>query len=909
LVQRASFFIRFSLLHLARSRFHSRMHRFFTIAAVSLFLASSIFAEESEQICHQHFGAPVPFDRSDSRKYAPSRDADLLHLAIDVTPDFKERTIAAKCTVRFKPIARPLTELQLDAVDLSVSDVQSSANLAGHQNTGEKIILTFDPAIPAGKETTVTITYSAEPKQGLYFRTPEMGYKAQDTHLWTQGETTEARNWFPSIDHPNEKFTSEVTCHVPTGMVVLSNGRQVSEEKEASGLTAVRWLQDKPHANYLIALCAGNFKKVEDKYRNIPLAFYVPASQIDHAANSFAPDTKDSMAFFEKEIGVPYPWAKYYQVCVNDFGWGGMENTSLTVLNDNTLHTDASETLHDSQGLIAHELAHQWFGDLVTCKDWANVWLNEGFATYYEKLYENHKNGRDHFLYGMLQSAKGIVGQTNQTTPMVRRDYKVAEEQFNFLAYPKGSWILHMLRSEVGDDLYRRAIKTYLERHQFANVTTEDLKAVFEELSGRSFDQFFDQYVYHAGHPELAVSYSWDEKAKLAKVTVQQTQRVNDDVMLFNVPLTIRFKNKSGQQDRTITVKEKAEDFYFALPAAPEIVRIDPEYHLLAKISFAPPSAMINAMVADKSDMLGRLLAIDELGKRKDTETVNRLKQLLNEDAFYGVRSAAAQALRSIHTDAAFKALTASTKQSDARVRREVISEIGSFYRDDAFEVASKTLEKEKNPEIRSSALASLGGYAKKEARALLLQQLTTDSYRNLLTESAIAAMRTQNDPDYINPILGCLQEREEKFTTSGYARALDTVAYLAREQDKKDAVRELLLANVNSKKARVQVAALSGLGTLGDAKAMAVLEKFASAAKESPERRAAERALTALRENRKSPVELGNLRNEVLTLQKENRDIRREFDELKRRFESLTPTTPSLAKTNKPAGSPRASR
>jgi len=854
--------------------------------------------EQNELICRQHLiGGAIPSDSS-ALKYAPSRLVDILHLALDVTPNFK----AAKATIRFKPNAKALPELELDAVDLSVSSLTSSAKIAGYQNTGEKIVVTFDPPIAADQETMVVITYSAEPKQGLYFRTPEMGYKSEDTHLWTQGESIEARHWFPSCDHPNEKFTSEITCRVPEGMVVLSNGKLVSEERDGqSGLMAVRWLQEKPHATYLIALCAGYFKKVEDKYKGIPLAFFTPASEIKEAINSFAPDTKEAMAFFEEEIGVRYPWAKYYQVCVNDFTAGGMENTSLTILTDSTLHPTSFENLHDSQGLIAHELAHQWFGDLVTCKDWANLWLNEGFATYYEKLYENHKHGRDDFLYGMYHSAKGIFVHANQTNAMVRRDFKTPEDQFNYLAYPKGSWILHMLRSEVGEELYRRAIKTYLQRHEYGNVTTEDLKAVFEELSGRSFDQFFDQYVYHAGQPELNIAYSWDEKSKLAKISVQQVQKISADVLLFNVPLTIRFKSKSETQNRQIIVKEKAEDFYFPLAAAPEIVRIDPEYKLLAKISFTPPGPMVNAMAGDSSDMLGRLLGVDELGKRKDQDSVKRLKQLLNEDSFYGVRIAAAEGLRSIQTDAAFEALAASNKQRDARVRRAVVSEIGQFYRETALDVSKSILASEKNPEIQATAIQSLGAYNKKQVDSVLIRELNSESFHNILGDAAISAMRSQSDPDYINPILACLRQRVEEFRASGFARGLETLAYLAREQEKKEVVREFLLENLNNKKERVQMAVLNALGTLGDAKAIPVLEKFASASKESPERSAAEKAITSLRDSRKSSVELGSLRNEVLSLQKENRDLRKEFDDLKKRIEAALPQAGSLS-SNKPA-------
>ena len=211
------------------------------------------------------------------------------------------------------------------------------------------------------------------------------------------------------------------------------------------------------------------------------------------------------MGFFEEEIGVPYPWVKYDQVAVLDFHFGGMENTSLTVLTDRTLFGDATENLRDSRGLVAHELAHQWFGDFVTCKDWSHVWLNEGFATYYGWLHAAHMHGEDEKLWHLFSAARGIVGNDDRT-PMVSRDYKSAMDQFGYRAYPKGAWVLHMLRDRLGDDLYRLCVKMYLERHALGSVVTEDLNAVAEELSGRSFDRFFDQYVYHARHPELDVA-------------------------------------------------------------------------------------------------------------------------------------------------------------------------------------------------------------------------------------------------------------------------------------------------------------------------------------------------------------------------------------------------------------------
>ncbi|MGO8698769.1 MAG: M1 family metallopeptidase [Limisphaerales bacterium] len=537
------------------------------------------------------------------RQYAPDRSAGFVHMSLDITPDFKQRAIAATVSYVFKPIAQPLAELKLDAADMTIVSVDGLEKIQAWQVTTDKLVITFDGPIPADKEARVTIHYTAQPEKGLYFRTAEMGYKAGDTHLFIQGEAIDTRYWYPSPDSPNEKFTTEITCHVPDGMIVLSNGRLVSQEKDPAGLTAFHWSQEKPHANYLVSLVAGYFKSVQDKHRDIPLALYVPPSDIAEAENSFR-DTRDIMDFFEREIGVDYPWAKYYQVMVQDFMEGGMENTSLTTLTARSLFTSATENLRTSQGLVAHEMAHQWFGDLVTCKDWSDIWLNEGFATYYALLYDGHKNGPDSMLYGAYLTARGIFGVSNDSLAMVRRQYENPDETFGYLAYQKGSYVLRMLRAQLGEDLYRRCIKTYLQRHQYGNVVTEDLSAVIEELSGRSYDQFFDQWVYHAHYPELAASYSWDEKARLAKISIQQKQALSEGLLLFDFPLTIAFNGKSGRVEKTITVKQQSEDFYFPLTEAPAIVRLDPRLEVLAKIDFDVPAPMLDAQLQTKTTSL-----------------------------------------------------------------------------------------------------------------------------------------------------------------------------------------------------------------------------------------------------------------------------------------------------------------
>lgn len=851
-------------------------------------------AEESQALCGRFFfdaataGAP---------KYAPDREVDILHVAIDVTPDFDKRTIASRISIRFTPIARPLDELRLDAIDLDVSSVDSTAEIAGYQNTDRKLVITFKEPVAPGTVTTATIQYSAEPQRGLYFRTPEMGYKKEDTHIWTIGETHQAPHWFPNYDYPNEKFTSEITARVPGDMVVISNGRRISETIDAdTGLKAVRWLQDTPHVNYLIALAAGYFKKIEDDYRGIPLTFYTPASRIDLAHNSFR-DTKDAMGFFEKEIGVPYPWNKYAQVVVDDPSFGGMENTNMTILTDSTLFTSATENIRSSQGLVAHELAHQWFGDLVTCKDWSHLWLNEGFATYYEHLYDGHKNGRDSLLYKLFHDARRITSSRDEPRPIVFRKYERAGEQFGMRAYTKGGWVLHMLRTQLGEELYRKCIKTYTERHAYGVAVTEDLNRVIEELSGRSFDPFFDQWVFHGGYPKIDVGYAWSETDKRAKITVSQTQEISDKVLLFRFPTKVRFIIGSKAVDREIEITKQKEDFSFPLPKAPRIVRFDPELGVLAEVKFNKPTAMIHAQLENEKDVVGRLLAIQALRNKRDGKTVARLKKTLSNDPFYGVRIEAARALSQIRTDEAFKALLDCAKQDDARVRQRVVADIAGFYREESLAHIKQTLKKEANPDVLSQPIAGLGRYPDEESTALILKYLDSHSYQNTLAGAAISAIRRRDDSALSKHLIKTLREREKEFTANGFGWGLQALAYINRSKDDKDEVREFIAQYVNDKRMRVQSGAIRALGTLRDPKAIAIVETFTGEDAVHRIQRTAKSALETLQKSGEIPVALYDLRREVLELQKANKKLQEEMDSIKKRIEFKQEKKPARKK------------
>lgn len=821
-----------------------------------------------------------PWVFGQSRQYAPEREFDLRHLTLDVTPDFEAETIAATATLRLAPILRPLRQAHFDAVDLRVETVESEFPVQGWHVTTNQLVVTFERGVPVDEEVTLAVRYTCQPDKGLYFRTPQLGYRDGETHLFTQGETTGHRHWFPSFDAPNDRFTSEMICRVPAGMTALSNGRLVSRSPDPETKQEVfHWLQDQPHVNYLIALVAGFFETIEDRYHDIPLAFHVLPSEIDQAPNSFR-GTAEMMAFFEQEIGVSYPWDRYDQVCVNDFVAGGMENTTLTVLTDHTLFTQATENLESSEGLVAHELAHQWFGDLLTCKDWSHIWLNESFATYYETLYAGHRHGRDQMLYDLFERQQNLLRQSGDTRPIVRRDYHSPDDMFNHLTYPKGSWVLHMLRAQLGADLYRDCIRTYVERHRLGMVVTEDFNRVLEEQTGRSWDRFFDQWVYHGGYPELEVAYTWEETDQQAKISIAQKQKRSEEVLLFHLPMTLRCKGKNFMVEQPVVVDQPEEDFVISLPGKPELLRLDPNLEVLARIRLSLPRPMIETQLAELDDLPGRLLALERLADWPDQRTVELLENCLKTDPFYGVRIKASQTLRSIHTPAALDALLACRDQSDARVRLEVVRALGGFYREEAYAALLRVIESETNPAIVAEALKGLAGYAKPETLVLITRHLKTLSYGDTVARAALMAAREHGDPSLQEPILDRLEELGDGVSPALLSDALTTLAHLAHDEAERSPVRELLLGHLEHRRQSVRLSALRALGTLGDTRALPVLQRFAGSDREQRERRTAESAIHAIREQRPPAQELQALRKEVMELRRDQQQLKQQLQD-----------------------------
>lgn len=440
-----------------------------------------------------------------------------------------------------------------------------------------------------------------------------------------------------------------------------------------------------------------------------------------------------------------------------------------------------------------------------------------------------------------------------------------------------------MLRSQLGSEVFREVVKTYLERHLHGNVVTENLRAVIEETTGQSYDRFFDQYVYHAHHPELDITYSWDNQAKLAKLSIKQIQKVGDRVKLFHVPLPVRFTVDGRKAGHIIQITEKSEDFYFFFKSAPTLVRVDPDLTLLAKIKFKPSNDMLEIQLNVMGDALGRVIAAEKLGERRDGQTVEKLKKSLHCDPFFGVRAAASKALREIGTDEALEALVTSTLQGDARVRIQVVKDIAGFDNPAALVAILDILRTEENPTIRAAALKGIPGHADEDAQGMLLAALDSTSFRHQVADAAIAALKKIDDPRYILELQSALAKDESKYTNQGFGAGLKALAYLARYSEDKLPVLQYIQPYTNHLNKRKRLAAIEALGTLGAPQSIAKLEKIAGTGKDSQASKAATSAINKIRAIRKPEEALKEVNEELLELKKSHEELKKAIEDLKK--------------------------
>jgi aminopeptidase N len=827
-------------------------------------------------------GRPFPLPGTESA-WSRDRKVDVKHIRLAIALDFRRKSIEGKATHVFAPILGGLESLELDCVDLEVVRVRMKGRPRPLRFTNADGVLSvkFPAPLPAGRESEVTVEYRGSPRRGLYFCGPDEHYPHRRVEAWTQGQDQDARHWFPCFDYPNQKATTEVIATVPIAMMALSNGRLLKRtENRSAGTATYHWKQGIRHVSYLVTLVAGEYEAIRYKWKKVPLTVWAPPGRKDDARRA-CDRTPRMMEFLSRVTGRPYPYEKYDQVFVQDFIFGGMENTTATTLTDTALLDRRSFVDTTMDSLVAHELAHQWFGDLLTCRDWSHAWLNEGFATWFDAAFREHDLGRDEYLVNVLGLRDNYLSEDggHYRRAIVCKRYRDPVELFDRHLYEKGALVLHMLRERLGNELFGRCIRRYVARHAGGSVETVDLRRAIEDETGRNLEEFFDQWVFKGGHPDLKATFAWDEKKRVARVTVKQVQGTEDETpSVFRIPIVVAL-HLGGRRVETIrgTLESRERTFEAKLPSRPKWVNFDPGFTVLKTLDFTPPRDMLIAQIASDPDVVGRIHAAACLGKDGAPDAVAALGKCLGDArVFWAVRAAAAAGLGKAATAAARDHLLRHLRTEHPKVRRAAARALGEWRGDERAAAALHALLEKGDPSylVEAEAASALGRTRSPRAYDLLARVYEDrPSWNEVVRCGVMSGLGALRDARGAGLARDAVRQGRH-----GNLRGAGVVA-LGKLLDVKDVPRtemvEELVKLVEDWWLRVKLAACATVADAREEKALPALARVAATDLDGRVRRSAAEAARKIREGKDPGAEMKKLRDDLEGLREEFRKLR----------------------------------
>jgi aminopeptidase N len=805
-------------------------------------------------------------------RYMPTRQYDLQHLRLDLAFDWDARSVAGTATNTLVPLLPGVDSLVFHAAGLEVRTVRVNGAERPFSLDPEAQTLTvkLDRGYGPQDRLEVAIDYSAHPKAGPYFVGPDRGYPDKPLQIWSHGESDLNRFWFPSWDFPNDRTTTEMVATVKRPLTVVSNGKLLEVADQPDGRRTWHWRMDVPHSTYLVSVVIGDFTKVADTWRGIPVEYYVPPGTDEATTRRSFGDTPKILEFFSQATGRPYPYAKYAQSAVVDFMWGGQENISATTQTARTLHPARAETDSPSEGLVAHETAHQWFGDLLTCEDWSNAWLNEGFADYFTALYLRHAHGEDEFAREMesLRSSYLREAERDYQRPIVTRRYADPADMFDGHTYAKGALVLHMIHFLLGEEGWSKGIHAYVERFAGQTVTTPGLQDALEKATGVSLGPVFDQYVYGAGHPELKVKWDYQPDTRQVHLEIRQTQKTG----LFSFPLEVALTDEKETVTHRLPVAARDfQDLYLPSEERPRTVVLDPQGWILKTVDFSKPAAEWALQLSSSKPLPARLEAIHALGDLGGDEAVAALGRALREEPFYGARREAARALGKIQKDASLEALRAGLGDKDSRVRSSVLESLGSFPEHaELIPILRHALETDDSYAVRGAAASALGSFDKHKDQAapILAAALGQGSFHEIVRGNAIKAL-AELDP-------GRAWEPAQKLARYGApidsrGDALEALVTIAKhDRHRRAEVRKILEGYLDDPYYSLREAVYRRLGELGDPDAIPAIEHRARLEADGRQQRNAEKAVQRILSSQSKEKEDQALRDRVEQLERE---------------------------------------
>jgi aminopeptidase N len=656
-----------------------------------------------------------------------TKNIDIINTRLDLSFDWDSAYVIGKATIFAKPYFYPSDQLVLNANGFrlnSVSLIKKDIKIPlRYIYDGKLLKISLDKSYTRDQNFTIFIDYVAMPNKlkigediasagdrGIYFINRDGKDKGKPRQIWTQGETECNSNWFPTINGTQEKMTQELNITVPNEFVSLSNGTLEFSTLNGDGTRTDSWRQEQPHSTYLTMLAVGDFVITKDHWRDKELSYYTEPEYAATAKMVFG-KTPEMMEFFSNKLGIEYPWDKYSQIVVRDFVSGAMENTTATVFFEGLNMSEGQFLDENHEDIIAHELFHHWFGNLVTAESWANLPLNESFATYGEYLWEEFKYGRDQADVKGLEDMSIYLANKRKTEPdVIRFDYADKEQMFDEISYHKGGRILHMLRKTVGDEAFFESLKLYLTKHSFKTAEIHDLRLVFEEISGMDLNWFFNQWFLASGHPVLSIQSSYDPIKREIKVGITQDQNLTE-TPLYRIPISVDIYSGGKIERKEIILDRQNQSFIFPSLSPPDLVNVDAEKYILAEKNEIKTVQEYVFQYQNAPLFMDRLEAILKLKDLKEDASAIALMVSAIKDKNWLIRHTALSVVEHLSEEekkavyGTLKDLAINDKVS--QVRAAAVEKLGKYYRTSENKEVFALTAKDKSPVVISATAAA----------------------------------------------------------------------------------------------------------------------------------------------------------------------------------------------------------
>jgi aminopeptidase N len=808
--------------------------------------------------------ADVFGDPNVERQYPPDLEVEPVHLDIDLSVDVAGRTAAGCVTTSVIGRRNGATTLQLNAVDftdLAVADADG-AHLSWRYD-GARLSIHWQEPFLVGEERRLQVCYRVtRPSAGLYFSQPDDAYPDAPWYAATDHETERARHWLPCVDLPNVRTTLDLRLRADSRFTILANGVRVSEIDHNDGAKTTHWQLTQRCPSYLICFAIGELVVADDGEfvdatrpdapRALPVAYFCsPQHSPADLLRTFG-RTKAMLAWMTRKLGMAFPFPKYYQFALPGIT-GAMENISLVSWDEKYV---LDESLHTELGWLidqvnVHEMAHSYFGDAVVCRDFAHAWLKESWATYVEQLWREDEYSADEALYVYYRHASDYFDEADNQykRPIVTRQFRSSWDMYDGHLYPGGACRLHTLRCELGDEVFWKAVRDYLQRYAGKVVETDDFRLVMEEHSGCSLGRFFDQWFHSPGYPDLKVTFTYNGERKEGVFEIEQQQVDGEkQIPVFVLTTDVSWQDDAGDHLRQVRVDQRRQVVIVSMTSEPTQVRFDPLSKALHKLSFNPGDPLLRRQLSQAPDVIGRILAGRELAKTGKRVNIEAVVEAYRREPFWGVRRELAGALGEAGSEAAVAGLAELvTTENDPMVMPALMRAAGK-YRDARLAAALTERLRAGLPDLaRQAAYTALGaqrGLADVELLAAASRQPSANGFAQA---GALAGLAATRRPAALENLLQSVYYG----TTAFYARsqAVSALADLGQGQERggREQVIDKLSDLLRDPHRGVQAAAASGLATVKAVEASAAMESYARSLAHQ-ERVAVERTLASLR-------------------------------------------------------------